>query len=90
MGDRRLTARLVKSAGLLDKYPGQPVCGNAHCDSAAVSGYYRFIEQPSETAVTVQSILSGHRQRTLQRMRGQRTVLLAMDGSDLNFAVCNG
>ena len=90
MGDRRLTARLVKSAGLLAEYPGQPVCGNAHCDSAAVSGYYRFIEQPSETAVTVQSILSGHRQRTLQRMRGQRTVLLAMDGSDLNFATRPG
>ena len=51
MGDRRLTARLVKSASLLAEYPGQPVCGNAHCDSAAVTGYYRFIEHPSEEAV---------------------------------------
>ncbi len=90
MGDRRLTARLVKSASLLAEYPGQPVCGNAHCDSAAVTGYYRFIEHPSEEAVTVESILSGHRKRTVQRMRGQRTVLLAMDGSDLNFATRPG
>ena len=90
MGDRRLTARLVKSASLLAEYPGQPVCGNAHCDSAAVTGYYRFIEHPSEEAVTGERILSGHRKRTVQRMRGQRTVLLAMDGSDLHFATRPG
>ena len=91
MGDRRLTARLVRSAGLLAQYPGQAVCGN--CDSAAVTGFYRFIEHPSDEAVTVESILSGHRERCIQRMRGQRTVLTLMDGTDLNFATrpgCDG
>ena len=90
MADRRLTARLVRSASLLAEYPGQAVCGNAQCDQAAVTGYYRFIEQPADSAVTVSNILAGHRQRTLQRMRGQRTVLALMDGSDLNFATRPG
>ena len=46
LGDKRLSARLVKSAGLLAEYPGQSVSGNAKGDRAAVDGYYRFIEQP--------------------------------------------
>ena len=93
MGDRRLAARLVRSVGLLAEYPGQPVSGNARCDSAAVTGYYRFIEHPADGAVTVDAILSGHRARSIQRMRGQRTVLAVMDGTDLSFPTrpgCDG
>ena len=86
LGDKRLSARLVRSAALLADYPGQAICGNARADRRAVDGFYRFIEQPAESAVTVTNILAPHRARTVQRMRGQRTVLCIQDGSDLNFA----
>ena len=49
-------------------------------------GYYRMIDQPAEAAVTPENILAPHRQRTLQRMRGQQAVLCIQDGTDLNFA----
>ena len=86
LGDKRLSARLVKSAALLSEYPGQAICGNAKTDRAAVDGYYRFIEQPDGTKVTVANILAPHRERTVRRMRSQKTVLCIQDGSDLNFA----
>ncbi len=41
--------------------------------------------QPEASAVTVSNILAPHRERTRQRMQGQRTVLCIQDGSDLNF-----
>ena len=86
LGDKRLTARLITSAALLAAYPGRAICGNAKTDRRAVDGYYRFIEQPQDSAVTVANILMPHRTRGIQRMRGQRTVLAIQDGTDLNFA----
>ena len=93
LGDKRLSARLVKSAGLLASLPGQASTANAAHDRAAVKGYYRFIEQPASSAVTPANILAPHRGRTIQRMRGQETVLCIQDGTDLNFATrphCEG
>ena len=93
LGDKRLSARLIKSAGLLAAYPGQAITGNAKTDRAAVDGYYRFIEQPAGSEVTVANILAPHRLRSIQRMRAQQTVLCIQDGSDLNFATrpnCDG
>ena len=75
LGDQRLSARLVKSAGLLASLPGEAVTANASHDRAAVKGYYRLIDQPVSSAVTPENILAPHRARTLQRMRGQDTVL---------------
>ena len=75
LGDQRLSARLVKSAGLLASLPGEAVTANASHDRAAVKGYYRLIDQPVSSAVTPGNILAPHRARTLQRMRGQDTVL---------------
>ena len=46
LGDQRLSARLVKSAGLLASLPGEAVTANASHDRAAVKGYYRLIDQP--------------------------------------------
>ena len=86
LGDQRLSARLVKSAGLLASLPGEAVTANASHDRAAVKGYYRLIDQPVSSAVTPGNILAPHRARTLQRMRGQDTVLCIQDGTDLNFA----
>ncbi len=93
LGDKRLSARLVKSAGLLAAYPGRAIHGNTQSDAAAVDGYYRFIEQPADSEVTVSNILAPHRARSIQRMRSQDTVLCIQDGSDLNFATrpnCEG
>ena len=86
LGDKRLSARLVRSAALLAEYPGRAICGNAASDRRAVDGFYRFIEQPQASAVTVENILAPHRARSIQRMRSQRTVLAIQDGTDLNFA----
>ena len=93
LGDQRLSARLVKSAGLLASLPGEAVTANASHDRAAVKGYYRLIDRPVSSAVTPGNILAPHRARTLQRMRGQDTVLCIQDGTDLNFATrpnCEG
>ena len=93
LGDKRLSARLVKSAGLLASSPGQAITANASHDRAAVKGYYRLIEQPAQSAVTPANILAPHRTRTMQRMRGEETVLCIQDGTDLNFATrpnCEG
>ena len=93
MGDKRLSARLVKSADLLAGYPGHKINANSASDTTAISAFYRLIEMPSESAVTVANILAPHRERTICRMRGQTTVLAIQDGTDLNFTTrpgCDG
>ena len=86
LGDKRLTARLVKSATLLAEYPGRAIHAHPGSDNAAIDGFYRLIEHPPESDVSVKNILAPHRARTVARMRGQQTVLAIQDGSDLNFA----
>ena len=93
LGDKRLSARLVKSADLLAGYPGHKINANSASDTTAISAFYRLIEMPSESAVTVANILAPHRERTICRMRGQTTVLAIQDGTDLNFTTrpgCDG
>ena len=85
LGDARLSRRLVRSARRQAEEPGRAFTGVARGDRAAVKGHYRLIDQPKESAVTVENILHPHRERTRQRMQGQRTVLCIQDGSDLNF-----
>ena len=86
LGDRRLSARLVKSAGLLAAYPGQKINAAPGADNTAVNAFYRMIEAPAESEITVANILAPHRERSICRMRGQKTVLAVQDGTDLNFA----
>ena len=50
-----------------------------------VKGHYRLIDQPAQSAVTVENILAPHRERTLRRMRTHGTVLCIQDGTRLNF-----
>ncbi len=85
LGDARLSRRLVQSARRQAEEPGRAFTGVARGDRAAVKGHYRLIDQPKDSAVTVENILAPHRERTRQRMQGQRTVLCIQDGSDLNF-----
>ena len=93
LGDKRRSARLVKSAALLAEYPGRKIGASARGDAAAIDGFYRLIEHPEDSPVTVGAILAPHRERTLRRMRSQETVLCIQDGTDLNFATrpgCSG
>jgi len=85
LGDKRLERRLVMSAGLQATDPTQAFTRVAKEDWPAVKGYYRLIDKPADSAVTPEHILAPHRERTIQRMRAQRTVLCLQDGTDLNF-----
>ena len=93
LGDKRLSARLVKSVGLLASFPGHAMTANPTPDRAAVKGYYRLVDRPDESQVTPLNIVAPHRARTVARMRDQQTVLCIQDGTDLNFATrpgCDG
>lgn len=85
LGDARLSKRLVKVAAAKAEVPDRAFSGVAKGDWPAVKAYYRMIDQPEESAVTMSNILAPHRSRTVQRMTGQKIVLCIQDGSDLNF-----
>ncbi len=85
LGDARLSKRLVSVAGAKAKVPDRAFSGVAQGDWAAVKAYYRLIDQPEGSAVTLTHILAPHRRRTVRRMMGQKTVLCVQDGSDLNY-----
>ena len=86
MGDKRFSARVVASARTLAAMPGRAFCGAAQGDKAAVKAHYRMIDQPDDSVVTMKAILAPHRERTLQRMKAQKTVLCVQDGTDLNYS----
>lgn len=93
LGDQRLNGRLVDSARTLALMPGRAFCGVAQGDVAAVKGYYRLIDKPDDSQVTMQAILAPHRQRTVLRMKAQSVVLCIQDGTDLSYsgmAQCEG
>ena len=88
LGDKRLSARLVRSATVLASCPGHAFTGAP--DRAAMKGYYRLIDHPEESQVTPEHIVAPHRARTIERMRAHDTVLCIQDGTDLNFATRPG
>ena len=93
LGDQRLNERLVDSARRLASRPGRAFCAVAQGDVAAVKGYFRLIDKPDGSAVTMEAILAPHRRRTVQRMKAQSLVLCIQDGTDLNYsgmAQCQG
>ncbi len=90
LGDLRLSQRLVQSAEILGRQPLASFPRASGGNRAEMKGYYRMIDQPDDSAVTPENILAAHRQRTLQRMQGQETVLCIQDGTDLNFAEHGG
>ncbi|MDP2366820.1 IS4 family transposase, partial [Rhodoferax sp.] len=85
LGDSRLAERLVTSAQALGAMPGRTLSGARQGDWPAVKGYYRMIDKPDDSALNAQAILAPHRERTVQRMMGQPTVLCIQDGTDLNY-----
>ena len=93
LGDHRLSKRLVNIASAKAGIPGRAFTGVAKGDKAAVKGYYRLIDAPEDSDVTMNNILQPHRERTMRRMQGQHTVLCIQDGSELNYnglAACTG
>ena len=90
LGDARLTRRLVQSASIQAAAPDKSFIGAAGTDKAAISGYYRLIEHPDATAVSVKSVVAAHRGRTQERMQDQSVCLVIEDGTDLNFATRGG
>jgi len=93
LGDARLSQRLVNVAKAKADEPWRAFCGVAQGDWAAIKGYYRLIDMPDGSEVTMANILRPHRERTVRRMQGQRVVLCVQDGSDLDYnqlAGCEG
>ena len=85
LGDARLSARLVESAHHMAQCPMRAITGATNGARAVVKGHYRLIDQPAESAVTVEHILAPHRARALQRMHSVSTVLCVIDGTSVNF-----
>ena len=93
LGDKRLSRRLVEIAADKAEEPGHSFSEVTEGDWPRVKGYYRFIDKPDDSAVTMPAILQPHRERTIQRMKAQKTVLCIQDGSDLNYSTlerCEG
>jgi hypothetical protein len=83
--DARLSKRLVNVAAAKAEVPDRAFSGVAKGDWPAVKAYYRMIDQPDESAVNMPNILLPHRERTVRRMQGQKTVLCVQDGSALDY-----
>lgn len=93
LGDTRLSRRLVNVAAARARAPDRAFSGVAKGDWPAVKAYYRLIDQPDGSTVTLPHLLAPHRGRTLRRMLGQKVVLCVQDGSDLDYnslAQCEG
>jgi hypothetical protein len=93
LGDARLSTRLVDIAAAKAEKPGRAFTGVAEGDWPAVKAYYRLIDHPDKEAISMEHILRHHRERTVRRMKDQRTVLCIQDGSDLEYtslAQCEG
>ena len=90
LGDARLARRLVTCASIQAEDPMASFHCAAKGQRALVKGWYRFLDHPAESALTVENILAPHRERTLGRMQGQGVVLCVQDGTDLNFAEYGG
>ena len=93
VGDKRLTARLIQSAKDQAEKPGLAFGPAVGGDWKKTKAYYRMIDQPDNSALTMDNILQPHKKRTMQRMKQQNVVLCIQDGSDLNYShipTCEG
>ena len=86
LGDIRLGKRLVEIAAAQADMPGSAYSRVAKGDWAATKAYYRMIDKPEESEVSMPNIMAPHRERTIQRMMDQDMVLLIQDGTTLNFS----
>jgi hypothetical protein len=92
LGHKDRDQRLVRIATAKAQQPSAPYtecfAGNRH----ELKAYYRFIDSKGEQ-VNPESILHGHRERTIGRMKNCQRVLVIQDTTDLDFSErlhCNG
>ena len=85
LGDRRLSARLVKSATMMAAVCGDAAVAQCAPEVATTKDHYRFMDQKEDSEVTPKNILAPHRARTVERMRNETVVLCIQDGSTLNY-----
>lgn len=93
LGDKRLARRLVQSVAVQGDHPMRFFAGAAGGDRAMIKGYYRLLDQPDDSAVTMENILLPHRQQTMRRMQAEPVVLCIHDGTSLDYngaAQCQG
>jgi hypothetical protein len=91
LGHQDATQRLLRIAEAKARSPSasytECVAGNRH----ELKAYYRFIGK-NRAQMTPAGILSAHRRRTIQRMKGFDRVLVIQDTTDLDFSArlhCN-
>jgi hypothetical protein len=91
-GYKDLEQRVVRIVTAKAQHPSAPYtecfAGNRH----ALKAYYRFICSEREE-INPESILHGHRERTIGRMKDCERVLVIQDTTDLDFSErlhCNG
>lgn len=75
LGDQRLSKRLVQSARVQAQKPMLSFPGAAEGDHALIKGHYRLLDQPDDSAVTMENILAPHREQTIRRMKAHKVVL---------------
>jgi len=86
LGDRCRSRRLVLIAYLLSTLMGKPSPASPNRDPKARAAYYRFLEKADEFGITPTKVLAPHRERTIERMRTQETVLCIQDGTDISYS----
>lgn len=86
LGDKRLSRRLVEIGADKAEKPGCAYSGAVGGSWPKVKAYYRLIDKPDDSAVTMANILLPHREQTIRRMKAEKTVLCIQDGSDLNYS----
>jgi len=72
---------------------GRPAPASPKRDPNALAAYYRFLEKANEFGITPEKVLAPHRERTIERMRTQKTVLCIQDGTDISYSTrpeCKG
>jgi hypothetical protein len=85
IGDKRLDERLIQAAEEIYKNPSASYSACVGGDWKKVKGFYRLIDKPDDSAVSVENILKPHRTRTIQRIKAQKTVLCIQDGTKINY-----
>jgi len=85
LGDKRLSDRLVEIAVNKAINPGCTYSSAARGNWPKVKAFYRLIDKPDDSAITMSNILWPHREQTIRRMKAENIVLCIQDGSDLNY-----
>lgn len=85
LGHLDATERLVRIAQAKALNPSAPYTECFAGDRHELKAYYRFINKKHER-MNPTGILSGHRQETIRRIKGQRRVLAVQDTTDLDFS----